>query len=437
MALVLPATVLSRRSCEGIRRLWAEKYHIEYIITTSQRLAFSESTLFREILVVARKVEADTNLKTYAVMLKQFPQSIREVREISETIKQIRNDWEDKRIVVKIHSYSKLKSETKNWFKYIAISDLGLVDLILKILQSQKLVPILSIVKALESDLRHYKFEKFHGFICGEYGVEKTTDMWVIDKIQRNKLIAKHRKLGHKVEIPLEVLGRGLRRFSQVANIDVTKNSDYLILEWFDGIRDLAKTFLTSKELERFKESIVNNWRKKFETRKTHLLLARRPYLSSPGTSLIAFYSDVPIVGIDMWSIRNIDKECAKILALWLNSSFNLLQLLTMGVASEGPWMKIHDYMLDDLLAPDPAKLSNQELRILLMTFDKIKEVRLPSILDQLKNSHTARKLIDVAWLKVLGYKDEIDKLLDKLYSSLAKEIELQKLIMTEQNGNE
>jgi len=43
MALVLPATVLRIKSCEGIRRLWAEKYHVEYIITTWFRSAFSES----------------------------------------------------------------------------------------------------------------------------------------------------------------------------------------------------------------------------------------------------------------------------------------------------------------------------------------------------------------------------------------------------------
>ena len=427
MALVLPATVLSRRSCEGIRRLWAEKYHIEYLITTSQRLAFSESTLFREILLVARKVNADANLKTFTILLKDFPRNISEVREISETIKQLQADWENEKMIVKIHNYSKLKSETKNWYKYIAISDLRLADLIGELLRSEKLVPLLSIVKALESDLRHYKFEKFHGFIIyDESSAEKTIDMWVVDKIQQDKLIARHRKLGQKVEIPLKVLGRGLRRFSYVPIIDVTNNSDYLILGWFEGIKDLAKTFLTSTQLNKFEEIIVNNWRKKFEARKTHLLLARRPYLSSPGTSLIAFYSDMPIVGIDMWSLRNIDKEYAKLLALWLNSSFNLLQLLTMGIASEGPWMKIHDYMLDDLLAPNFAKLSDQDLKFLLNTFDRIKDTRFPSVLDQLKNRHPARKLIDKAWLEVLGYTDDVDKLLDKLYSSLAKEIELQ-----------
>jgi type I restriction-modification system DNA methylase subunit len=56
MALVLPATVLHTRSSEGIRKLWAEKYQIEYLITTWHRLAFSESVVFREILLVAKKI---------------------------------------------------------------------------------------------------------------------------------------------------------------------------------------------------------------------------------------------------------------------------------------------------------------------------------------------------------------------------------------------
>lgn len=43
---------------------------------------------------------------------------------------------------------------------------------------------------------------------------------------------------------------------------------------------------------------------------------------------------------------------------------------------------------------------------------------------------HTSRRVIDAAWLKVLGYKGDVDTLLDRLYDSLANEIELLKSLM-------
>jgi len=46
--------------------------------------------------------------------------------------------------------------------------------------------------------------------------------------------------------------------------------------------------------------------------------------------------------------------------------------------------------------------------------------------------AHPSRRLIDAAWLKVLGYKGDVDGLLDRLYDSLAKEIELLKKLMAE-----
>jgi hypothetical protein len=434
MALVLPATVLGRRSAEGLRRLLARKYHIEFIITTLQRLAFSESVAFREILLVARKSNAITNAKTTVVVLKELPRTLTEARGMAEALKTFKEDWAVSKIMVKIYPYSELRADVSNWFKYIAVRDLSLIGLLERLLKSDRLIPFSSVAEAQRIDLEHLKFKDFHGFILyDESRAERKIDVWVLDKIGSKVLETKHRKLGWKVEIPLSVLGRGLRRFSHVDVMDVSEVSDYLILSYFDGIRNMAESLLTSsRELEQLKRTTIKSWKEKFEARKSHLLLARRLYLSSPGTCLIAFYSDKPIIGIDMWCIRRVRAEYAKILTLWLNSTLSILQFLSIGVAIEGPWMKVHDYMLGEILVPDFAKIPKRELEQLLKVFDAVKEVKFPSILDQLKSKHPSRKLIDTAWLEVLGYKGDSDRLLDRLYSSLAKEIELLKGILAE-----
>lgn len=426
MVLVLPATALHVRSSEGIRRLWSEKYHVEYIITTWHRLVFSESVVFREILLIAKKTKTSSNLQTKICVLKKLPHKISQAREIAERIRETKQEWEDEDMTIKIYPYSKLAADTADWHKYIALSDLKLVDLLDGLLSSKKLVPLSSLSEAQECGLRHYKFKDFHGFILNDATrAQRKSDMWILEKIKDKTMIAKHKKLIHKVEIPLECVGRGLRRFSYVNNIDVTDKSDYLILGWFKQIKEMARYLVSINDLKIFDPKVVESWTRKFERKKAHLLFARRLYLSSPGTCLLAFYSDEPTIGVDLWSLCDLEQTEAKVLALWLNSTLNILQLLYLGVACEGPWMKLHDYMFSRLLVPDPNKLTKKDIRQLLKVFDKVRNEAFLSISEQLKKESEARKSIDRIWLKILGCKSDPDALLKRLYDSISKEIEL------------
>jgi len=426
IAFVLPATALHVRSSEGIRKLWAEKYHIEYIITTWHRLAFSESVIFREILLVAKKTKPRSDAITKVCVLKKLPDKISKAREIAERIKSIKKDYEDSDVVVKIHPYSKLTADTTDWHTLVSLSDLKLVDFLEGVLASKKLTPLSSLTEARRSDLEHFKFREFHGFILSSAErARRASDVWIADRIKGRTLVARHKERMHEVEIPLSNLVRALRRFSYANTIDADKTLDYLIVDWFKEIEEMARSVVPANALRKFDRAVVQLWRKKFEERKAHLLLGRRLYLSAPGTCLISFYSDKPTAGIDLWGFLDLNKTDAQILSLWLNSSFNILQLLYMGVACEGPWMKLHDYMMDRLLVPDPSKLTETEKKQILKVFEKIKDTPFPSIREQLKTKFRARKTIDAMWLKILGHKGPCEDLLEKLYGSMLKELEI------------
>jgi len=244
--------------------------------------------------------------------------------------------------------------------------------------------------------------------------------------------VVRHIKLGWRKNVPLDALGRGLRRLSYVNTIDVTDNADYLILSWFDQIKDLARYLLTTKDLKDLNETVIESWRHKFDSRKCHLVIARRFDISAPGTSALAFYSANPIVGVDFWSVKGIEDQHAKVLSLWFNSTISLLQTLVVRTETRGAWMKIHDYMFKELLAPDVKGLKRKDYRKMLGISERTKSIRFPSILDQLKTEHPTRRLIDKAWLEILGYNGDVNKLLDKLYSSLAHEITILKKMMAE-----
>jgi hypothetical protein len=426
MALVLPATTLHVRSSEGIRRLWAEKYHVEYIITTWHRLAFSESVIFREILLVAKKTRPTSDAVTKVCILKKLPDKMSKAREIAERIKSTSRDYEDEDIVIKIHPYSKFTADTTDWHTFISLSNLKLVDFLEEILASKKLTPMSPLAEARRSDLEHFKFREFHGFVLSS--VERAirqSDVWIADRIKGKTLIAKHRERVQEVEIPLDSLKRALRRFSYTTTIDVGKTLDYLITGWFKGVGEMAGSIVPVNALKKFDTEVVQSWAKKFEERKAHLLLGRRLYLSAPGTSLISFYSNEQTAGIDLWGFLNLGKTDSKILSLWMNSTFNILQLLYMGVACEGPWMKLHDYMMDRLLVPDPKKLTKSEKNQILDLFEKVREIEFPSLSEQLETGFPARKTIDLLWLKILGYKGPSEALLEKLYGSLLNELKI------------
>jgi hypothetical protein len=75
--------------------------------------------------------------------------------------------------------------------------------------------------------------------------------------------------------------------------------------------------------------------------------------------------------------------------------------------------------------------LDSKNRRLLLQLFDKIKDIKFPSLLDQLSKKHPQRVELDKTIMRAIGFNDEkIDQILDYLYPALAEEIEKLKTLM-------
>ena len=92
LGFVLPSTLLRVRSYEGIRRMLIEKdYDIEYIITTDERSAFSESTAFREMLLVARKMKKrEKPTDTVFINWRSLPKTEKDVAKLAKEVHDVR-----------------------------------------------------------------------------------------------------------------------------------------------------------------------------------------------------------------------------------------------------------------------------------------------------------------------------------------------------------
>jgi type I restriction-modification system DNA methylase subunit len=430
IALVLPATVLRVMSTKGVRKLLTEKYLIEYIITAWERAAFSEGAQFREILLIARKCKKPENGKCVITSLKKLPRSVEEAKEYAEKIKSCRNlrlgeIHNDETMISRVIEQNELKRNLENQYILISTYDLQVPALLGQLTRKGtigKLAPFKSFLNKVGGHILRFDYKpSYHGtFLLEPFRAIKKVDQWIVKDIENGFLTIENRFSMEKLKVPLKALSRGLRRPARTNKLEITEILDYIVTAKFDDVKKLLKN-----------PSVLKEWRNYVKPRLANLLISRRFDISGPGTTLIAYYSQTPAVGVDMWDIKDIAEEDAKILAIWFNSTPNILATVVHRTETRGAWMKLHEYTLDESLILNPSALSEDERMTLLDTYNKVKNETFPSILEQLRNRFPARVEIDRAVLGVLGFGDaEVDQILDYLYPALADEIEQLKKLM-------
>jgi hypothetical protein len=208
--------------------------------------------------------------------------------------------------------------------------------------------------------------------------------------------------------------------------IDVSHIQDYIVTRPFEGVERL----MSPKSVQSFKEH-YKAWNNYVRSRFGKFLISRRFNLSAIRTHLLAYYSSEPTTGQNLWSLKGIDGEEAKILSLWFNCTPNLLQVYLKRMETGGTWMEINDSMINEFLLLNIDSLDRSDKRHLLDLFERIKNKEFPSILDQLNGRFPPRKEIDAMLLQFMGYSiTEADQLLDYLYPALAEEVEKLKTLL-------
>jgi hypothetical protein len=441
LALVLPATVLRIASTQGIRDMLLENYDLEYIITTSQRAAFSEEAQFREILLIAKKkVKINTPQNNCLVItLDKLPRDPAEARNFAEYFKGLRQKLPGLKIenscsTVIVTSQQELKNNSDNMFRLIATTEPRLIDIWTKLEDKNELTRLHDylgdeekIVRGFEMTLRGISpVSAYTTFLIREVGrAVKKHDQWVVKSVDRTLVVAENRFIHTTVRVPIKALIRALRRLSGVKKIDLTENLDFIVIKPFKGCNLLFEGNIDINVS-------LSRWREYVESHKTNLVFIRRFDLSAPGTILFAYYSPNDFATSKMmWCFKGIQKMDAKILTLWFNSTMNLLQVFLDRIETRGAFIGFSKYVLLNTLTLDPRELTEEQKKALLETFKNVKDVEFPSLLNQLEQGHSARKMIDKTVLRVLGFEEEeIKDLLGYLYPALHKEISRLKKLM-------
>lgn len=451
MALVLPATVLKAESAAGIRRLWSDKYHVEYLISTWHRSAFSESVLLREILLIAKKKRSSRKDKTIVASLERLPKNLEEVKNLALTIRKGKTTQET---IVTSLSYSEFKNHTRDWFKQIAVGSPFLKRVYRDLRKSTKIVNFRHLPIKIEPRDSPELGGSFR-LLCLNSS-EKTIrgDTWLIENIKKKKVVAKNCHIKELLEIPRQSLRKAFRRSAYRCHMDVSDLGEYVIVRDFDKLKD---HLAWSKSKVDWKK-----WQKYVERRTSNLSILTRFDITAPGTSLLAYYSKSPTC----WSraanssLSGLDDENARILCVWLNSTMNILQFLVERKETRGAWMEISKFIILDLCTLDPTKITEEEKEKILDLFGAISKICFPSLWKQLAmnvkwdrftdeekellievfegfnevigKGFEPRKRIDTCILSVLGIpsKDHSD-MLEQIYVDMLTELaKLKKIII-------
>jgi hypothetical protein len=259
----------------------------------------------------------------------------------------------------------------------------------------------------------------------------------VLERATRSRLFFYRKAPGGKKAFHLSVsIGRSedepngalpaLTTIAGIRTLDLNDDTDFVLVAPYTGWKKLRALSGWSKrkdldQMFSWKELVVDQVRSK----KTRLAVPDKLQIDSPDAFTLSTYRTRPFVVTNMlYGIDVSDEKEAAYQALWLNSVATLsFFVLRQGGALAGGLtrLKLSDWTQHRLL--DIKQLSEDDKKALDSVLSKLARKPLKSIVDQLK-ADSDRKAIDTAILGVLGFNaEEIEKMLPAIYSGLLSDM--------------
>ncbi|MGB9762394.1 MAG: HsdM family class I SAM-dependent methyltransferase [Minisyncoccia bacterium] len=420
IATVIPINIARGKATEKIRNYLLENYHIKYIVKTTKDLAFSESAAFRDILLVAEKRKPIENDITKIIFLKKSIKDLNE-RDLNSV-----NNLDPDFVSVRDIKYNELNKNKENLMPFLVPEDF---TILLKELENSGKIILLD-SKFIDIGLPYRPLGIADAvFITNNTDKSRIKNAFtILSKCENDKVIVKYKNSKQEFILDMNELAYALKTNTGINKISLESNELDFIFKKENNIY-LNKLRLLNPSIPNpfpWNEHLKNNIVKEG----FNLVIPRKIRLNSPNTFVISIISEASLNGLgpSLWYFKNknYNIDDLKILNLYFNSIFTIVQIIlykseTLG-AAYFELMK-SDWSLFKIL--DVKKLSNKEKNDLLNLYDKLKDVKFPSIVDQLKNRFWARVELDTYMFKIVGIDNtKAEKLLEKSYNSILTELE-------------
>ncbi|MHA1380217.1 MAG: N-6 DNA methylase [Candidatus Helarchaeota archaeon] len=430
IAAVIPSGFFRGRDTLDLRKFLFEnkKYKFKYIIKSTKNAAFTEFALQRDfLLILEKKRSVDSSYFGLVYLLKDIDKySLEDIKNLGKTIKSIQEgkDFKSNQLEIKWIEHSKILKGINNLWHIVGFSSPDIQEILNsfhdnilqsgvklnKLVEMKDIIPSGNILRGLEPKPRGL-FKSI--FLVRSFMDQRTSrSNLIIQSETVNNVIVKSKNSGKIFKIPKIFVKQALKTHVYYNKLSIDE-PDYIIFSEFGEF----KSILQDSKVSEIDFSYVKD---KGKNRLAHLFIIRR-FGFSKGTRLFCFFSEEKLIPSKNFYIIKTDLETAKILTLWFNGSFSIIEFLLTRRETSGSWGELvkddmNSFMIPSLNAVEKARL--------LKIFENIKNLEFPTISKQFETCFKGRKIIDEAFLNILGFEsDQIENILNVVYPKVAEEL--------------
>jgi type I restriction-modification system DNA methylase subunit len=400
LGAIVPISLFHGKDTQKLREFSFNNYRIEYVIKPASGDTFSEDSDYGDLIFIARKAKPDPTHKIKFVFFKD-PGRRYSLVDIDHVVSIITTSVEHGVDTEDISMYeieqTKLANELDNLMPYLFTSDSNLrkklgkwVDEIRKS-ESIQMLSVNRVQKGYQ--FRPKDTARKALFIRRLSDSRVRNALQYFERVEGDKLVYFTKGGDRTQTIPLSMLTKTFRSVASVDKIEITELYDLVL-------RSKAKS----------------------NSRGACLFLAHRFRLNSSETFATAFYSSAPLVSTEAITMYRCEDVAAKILSLYFNSVFYLIQLMVLSKQATYGFIEMTRLDFGRVFLPRLSAISDKDTKIMLELFEKLRKQKLDSIMEQLRTASNYRLEIDGAFARILNLNIGRREL-PELYRNLADEL--------------
>ena len=427
MALVAPEGFFDQSGWSVREFLFNKDYNIEFIVKSSLEF-FSEQAAFRDylvvlgkkgrkrdpVIVVLKKKLRDVNIEKIASEVKDFATSSLDKKENEE-------------FLILRQPREIIRKYVRNLKPLVAFSTVEGYEIFSELIKTLKDLPTL---RNLGANIFAYNPGQYvkeadtiytRKLFVSRYESRAPSLMFWIDGDRGDSIILRTRG-GRKFAISKskDQVVCSLRTYAGVKHMDITGEEEYAIIS--PNIPKDVKKMVGLTDENKLKEA-CKDIKGAYRDHAGNILLDRKVRLNK--IYYLAYYSENKCIGITSAMLNmdiNLPNELRKVLVLYLNSTFNLIQLLALLSEVEGAWVTLHEEPIWALVhVPD---LENLDKRIVKQANEVFKEIRKLDVMplqQRIREGDIVQRKIDKMAMEMIGI--DWKHRLEELYNVVSKEL--------------
>jgi 16S rRNA G966 N2-methylase RsmD len=443
LAVVMPEEFFVGGAAKSVREyLLARGYSIRFVVRSAKEIAFSEAAHYRDYLIVfSREPKARPLIVT--ILKKRLKEIVGQTNDLIAKIKEfsmsnVQRLSLDELEGIKISDAKELLSRyIGNLKPLIGFNTVEAYTYSLELLDRLKKMPTIDeldssgLVRVGLYRPGQYKEKGVERFaeklFISKYGGRSSNVTFLLTHVKGKSIELAMKRAKINFRLHLDCLVPSLRTYSGVKHLDISNEEEFGIVSCASVEEHVLQIsgLLPREQVERASKDI----REAYANFAGNLLLTRRIRLTSPNAFWLAFYSDNKVLGSQLPVIQTRDKSHRKVLALYLNSTICLLQLLSFLAETEGAYVSLDNKRVWSFVhVPDLENLKQSMVKRASDLLSEIGKVNVSSLLERIKNHDNVQRAIDEFALELVGLTD-LKRDLYKLYDAVAAELESMKMI--------